>query len=136
MAKVPKRTWTNREGEQTAWVADYFDQAGKRHIKTFERKLDAEAWLVTTRGEVARGTHTPESAPASPSPRRVSYGSRGVGSKDSKGRRSSNIASMSICTSCHPGSATRGSRGCRRRRSKLFEMTSCARGRERWRARC
>ena len=38
MAKVRKRTWTNSKGEQTAWIADYFDQAGKRHIKTFETK--------------------------------------------------------------------------------------------------
>jgi integrase len=62
MAKVRKRTWTNGKGEHTAWVADYFDQAGKRHIKTFERKKDADAWLVTARGEVQRGVHTAESA--------------------------------------------------------------------------
>jgi hypothetical protein len=24
MAKVRKRTWTNKAGEQTAWIADYF----------------------------------------------------------------------------------------------------------------
>jgi hypothetical protein len=36
MATVRKRTWkTGGEGEvKTAWVADYFDQDGKRHIKT------------------------------------------------------------------------------------------------------
>jgi integrase len=62
MAKVRKRVWSNAKGEQTAWVADYFDQAGKRHIKTFETKREAAAWLVTTSGEVARGVHTPESA--------------------------------------------------------------------------
>jgi integrase len=62
MAKVRKRTWTNKTGEQTAWIADYFDQEGVRHIKTFKRKKDADAWLVTTRGEVARGVHTPENA--------------------------------------------------------------------------
>src|SRR6516165_10186682 len=62
MAKVRKRTWTNGKGEHTAWVADYFDQAGKRHIKTFERKKDADAWLVTARGEMQRGVHIPESA--------------------------------------------------------------------------
>ena len=60
MAKVRKRTWTNAKGEQTAWIADYFDQAGKRHIKTFERKKDADAWLINTQGEVVRGIHTPE----------------------------------------------------------------------------
>jgi integrase len=62
MAKVRKRTWTNSKGEQTAWIADYFDQAGKRHIKTFTRQGDAKAWLVTAQGEVARGVHTPENA--------------------------------------------------------------------------
>jgi integrase len=60
MANVHKRKWQNSKGEQTAWVADYFDQAGKRHIKTFTRQGDAKAWLVTAQGEVARGVHTPE----------------------------------------------------------------------------
>lgn len=62
MAKVRKRIWTNSKGEQTAWIADYFDQAGKRHIKTFPTRRKATAWLVTTSGEVARGVHTPENA--------------------------------------------------------------------------
>ncbi|HEY3909266.1 MAG TPA: tyrosine-type recombinase/integrase [Stellaceae bacterium] len=62
MANVRKRTWTNAKGEQTAWIADYFDQAGKRHIKTFTREREAKAWLVTAQGEVARGVHTPENA--------------------------------------------------------------------------
>jgi hypothetical protein len=52
MAKVRKPTWQNRKGEQTAWIADYFDQAGKRHIKTFERKKDADAWLAETKIEL------------------------------------------------------------------------------------
>jgi hypothetical protein len=62
MAKVRKRTWNNKAGEQTAWIADYFDQEGKRHIKTFDTKKAASAWLVTTQGEVVRGVHTPENA--------------------------------------------------------------------------
>jgi integrase len=62
MAKVRKRTWTNKAGEQTAWIADYRDQAGKRHIQTFTTKREASAWLVTAQGEVARGVHTPENA--------------------------------------------------------------------------
>jgi integrase len=62
MAKVRKRTWTNSKGEQTAWIADYFDQDGKRHIKTFDTKKSATAWLVTAQGEVAQGIHTPESS--------------------------------------------------------------------------
>jgi integrase len=62
MATVRKREWTNKKGKQVAWVADYFDQEGNRHIKTFDKKKDADAWLVNTRGEVARGVHTPENA--------------------------------------------------------------------------
>ncbi|HEX6142240.1 MAG TPA: hypothetical protein VFZ01_05960, partial [Geminicoccaceae bacterium] len=46
------------------WVADYFDQNGKRRLKTFRTKKDADAFLVEARGEVARGTHTPESTSA------------------------------------------------------------------------
>jgi integrase len=62
MASIRKRMWKSGGEDKTAWIADYFDQAGKRHIKTFVRKKDAEAWLVTARGEVARGVHTPENA--------------------------------------------------------------------------
>lgn len=63
MASVRKREWNTRTGEQkTAWVADYFDQHGKRHLKTFKTKKAADGWLVTARGEVQRGVHTPENA--------------------------------------------------------------------------
>jgi integrase len=62
MATVRKRKWTNKDGEQTAWIADYFDQKGERHIKTFKRERDAKAWLVAAQGEVARGVHTPENS--------------------------------------------------------------------------
>jgi integrase len=62
MAKVKKRTWTSGGEEKTAWVADYFDQAGTRRLKTFKTRKAADAWLVSARGEVAQGTHTPASA--------------------------------------------------------------------------
>jgi integrase len=48
--------------EKAAWVADYFDQHRKRHLKTFATKKAAQAWLVETQGEVLRGIHTPERA--------------------------------------------------------------------------
>jgi integrase len=60
-ASIRKRRWQTKGGEKVAWIADYIDQASKRHLKTFKREKDAKAWLVTTQGEVARGTHTPES---------------------------------------------------------------------------
>src|SRR5207253_11311015 len=63
MATVRKRNWRAASGEEkTAWIADYFDGAGKRHIKTFRTRKAADEWLVNARGEVKRGTHTPESA--------------------------------------------------------------------------
>ncbi|MGY4260121.1 integrase [Bradyrhizobium sp. USDA 4516] len=40
------------------WQASYVDGGGKRRAKLFERKSDAEVWLVETRHDVARGTHT------------------------------------------------------------------------------
>lgn len=40
------------------WQAGYVDGAGDRRFKAFNRKSDAEAWLVETRHDVARGVHT------------------------------------------------------------------------------
>ena len=64
MATVRKCSWTSGGETKTAWIADYFDQGGKRHVKTFLTKKAADSWLVTTRHEVALGTHTAESASA------------------------------------------------------------------------
>ena len=61
MATVRKRVGVAANGEEkVAWVADYFDQHQKRHLKTFPTKKAASAWLVETQGEVSRGVHTPE----------------------------------------------------------------------------
>lgn len=60
MATVRKRTWTSGGNVKSAWVADYFDQTGKRHIKTFARQTDAKSWLGDAMGQVKEGTHTPE----------------------------------------------------------------------------
>jgi integrase len=43
------------------WRASYTDGAGVRRKKQFPRKSDAEAWLVETCHDVARGVHTPGS---------------------------------------------------------------------------
>jgi integrase len=60
---IRKRSWRTRGGEEReAWVVDYTDQRGTRHLKTFERKKDAEAWAATTKVEVIKGVHTPASA--------------------------------------------------------------------------
>ena len=61
MASVRKRTWTTGGKVKTAWCADYFDQAGKRRLKTFATKKAADTWLVNARHEVSQGIHTPAS---------------------------------------------------------------------------
>jgi integrase len=40
---------------------DYADQRGGRHLKTFARKKDAEAFHATVNVDVRRGTHIPDS---------------------------------------------------------------------------
>jgi integrase len=56
---VRKRTWTTRAGEpKEAWIVDYTDQDGDRHIETFERKKDAEARHDKVRLDVRHGVHT------------------------------------------------------------------------------
>ena len=58
---IRKRSWTTRKGEtKEAWVADYIDQRKRRHIKTFKRKKDADAWLPSAKVQVREGTHTPD----------------------------------------------------------------------------
>jgi integrase len=55
---VRKRSWTTRKGEQkTAWIVDYRDQNGKRHIETFDRMKDADAREATVRVNIRQGTH-------------------------------------------------------------------------------
>ncbi len=62
MASVRKREWTSPKGEdKSAWVVDYFDQAGKRRLKTFARKKEADAYAATAVVEVRSGIHTPDS---------------------------------------------------------------------------
>ena len=58
---VRKRTWTTYNGDRReAWVVDYTANA-KRHIKTFTRKKDADAYYAHVTVDVAKGIHTPES---------------------------------------------------------------------------
>ncbi len=59
---VRKRTWTTAKGEaKQTWIVAYTDQAGKRRLKTFDRKKDADAYSATARVEVREGTHTADS---------------------------------------------------------------------------
>ena len=55
---VRRREWKTRTGEiKQAWIVDYTDQHGKRHIETFQRKKDAGAHEAKVRIEVGKGVH-------------------------------------------------------------------------------
>ena len=55
---VRKREWVTSKGEhKESWIADYADQGGTRHIKTFSRKRDADAFAFTTMLRSGKG-HT------------------------------------------------------------------------------
>jgi integrase len=56
---VRKRKWITRLGEaKEAWVVDYTDQQGTRHLKTFDRKKEADEYHASVRVDVSRGVHT------------------------------------------------------------------------------
>jgi integrase len=55
---VRKRTWSVNGERREAWIADYVDQGGERHIKTFAKRRDAEAFHASARVEVSKGLHT------------------------------------------------------------------------------
>jgi integrase len=62
---VRKRTWTTVKDERKeAWIVDYVDQKGERHIRTFATQKDAKAWHATATIEVDRGIHTASSRSA------------------------------------------------------------------------
>lgn len=56
---VRKRTWITSQGtHKEAWIVDYVDHEGDRHIETFERKKDADAYHATVKVDVRKGMHT------------------------------------------------------------------------------
>jgi len=60
---VRKRTWTTPKGaDKTAWVVDYTDTGGKRRLKTFKLKKEADAFAATASVEVREGVHVADSA--------------------------------------------------------------------------
>lgn len=60
---VRKRKWKTSEGiEREAWVVDYVDQQGRRILKTFDKKKDADTFAASSRVEVIEGTHVADSA--------------------------------------------------------------------------
>jgi integrase len=54
---VRKRVWTTRKGEtKEAWIVDY-NANGSRHIETFDRKKDADAFEAKVKVDVGKGIH-------------------------------------------------------------------------------
>jgi integrase len=59
---VRKRKWATRAGEQKeAWIVDYVDQEGSRHIETFKKKKAADVFAQQVGVDIRAGTHTPAS---------------------------------------------------------------------------
>src|SRR4029077_7404804 len=59
---VRKRIWKSPSGEmKEAWVVDYVDQHGDRHLKTFAKKRDADAHHAIVGVAVRSGIHTADS---------------------------------------------------------------------------
>ncbi|MEY9782298.1 tyrosine-type recombinase/integrase [Sinorhizobium fredii] len=59
---VRKRTWTTPKGvEKSAWVVDYVDTKGKRRLKTFAKKKEADQFATTASVEVRDGVHVADS---------------------------------------------------------------------------
>src|SRR5262245_41703235 len=57
---VRKRVWKTRHGERKeAWLVDYRDQSGERHIQTFNKKREADGFHATVNVDVRQGIHTP-----------------------------------------------------------------------------
>ena len=61
MASIRKRVWTSGGTEKAAWIVDYKDQEGKRRLKTFTKKKEADAYRDRIKPEIRAGTHTPDS---------------------------------------------------------------------------
>ena len=59
---VRKRGWKNSDGSQgEAWIVAYTDRSGKRRIKSFERKRDADAYQASVATDLKSGAHVPDS---------------------------------------------------------------------------
>ncbi|WP_438750031.1 tyrosine-type recombinase/integrase [Pararhizobium sp. O133] len=60
---VRKREWTTPKGvEKSAWIVDYVDTTGKRRLKTFRLKKEADQFAATATVEVREGVHVADSA--------------------------------------------------------------------------
>jgi len=120
---IRRRSWRTKSGQaREAWIFDYVDQAGARHIETFARRKDADARQVAVKTEIApkigafrdelvasgsrdRGmvrlaTPTPPLAAVRPSPARPRLGSDMSSLRAASAPRSRAMASTCGSTSC------------------------------------
>jgi integrase len=55
---VRKRNWTTRTGEKrSAFIVDYTDSEGDRHVQTFKREKDAKTYHAKVAVNIAQGVH-------------------------------------------------------------------------------
>src|SRR5262245_14593220 len=52
---VRRRRWGD---DKEAWIVDYSDGQGVRHLKTFDKKKEADAFHDSVRVDVRAGVHT------------------------------------------------------------------------------
>jgi hypothetical protein len=97
---IRRRRWSTPDGTaKEAWVVDYSDQHGKRHIKTFARKKDAERYQAETAVSVRAGTHTADSTSVSVAEAGKLWLATGEGAGLERATFST-IGNSSTCTSC------------------------------------
>ena len=97
---IRKRTWKSNGSRTNSVGCDYRDQHGKRRLKTFTLKKDAEAWAPRP----ARGLTRPPCTERQDHDRGTSpLGSRIAGTKGSSDRhdRTARTAFTSSCCSVH-----------------------------------
>jgi integrase len=57
---VRKRTWRNADGSQgEAWVVAYSDHEGKRRIRSFEKRREANAYHASVRTDLRSTARLP-----------------------------------------------------------------------------
>ena len=105
---VRKRKWTTRSGEaKEAWIVDYFDQDGDRHIQTFARKKDADAYHDRSRSTCVQGIHTA----ASKSITVAQAADDWIAYVELEGRERATVASIASTSTCTSSRASAGEAG-------------------------
>src|ERR1700733_2548641 len=60
---IRKRTWQNNDGTETVrWTVDIMDANGHRERRQFESRKEADAFRITTEGQMRAGTFRGDAA--------------------------------------------------------------------------